>query len=1008
MPMHIDATFRTAQDISLDAFRAPEGAAAEFRDLTIEVNGRAFRVSFANPNAPDVSFASHSLFNTIFNRSSRTAVKARLDELVTALSERRAFARDVGSVVSVTGFRDNLRQTLRLERDEIAQAAGGKVAVYGFSGVRDPARPVVDRASEKVVNGQSVQVLTPQVINDYNRAIGLPGTDESAALTIAFMRDNDRHRWDYGRGQDDGNVSAADKDEWTAYLRGKDVDLFSKIRRACAEAAAGKRTGWAGEVARQGLMPTIHDLVRKNVDPRLVQENPDVNLVLGAVADCVAEIVETNFGELDVAGIDAKLDEIVARHAPVGKETFVKRVLDNVSMAAFWRQTSKHGLDFFKARGQAVVFDWTTFDGLRSDGTELGDKWWKRGDADVADHFGAAITNSEMRHLTSPKYAAKPGVGRLLRIEGSLTPEAAERAVAARLDDFDALDAQTLGHIVDDLEAGFALVDAAMFREAAVDLIKVLPWEAKISYLDSDGTVSSPAQLLALCESALQRVRERVAATTSPAVKAALIANVAAVFQAEVLKDPSIVEKIEEARVNRENEYRRGAASPLALRQLAGIDRGFGSKVFFSPRTGQPNELGQALLDAGDDVLESVRDFRLTVAAALGLPEENLFGSPAFKAFVMRAVRETGGDLKKIVAKLGTIRVAADAKAAVDAHLRTRIPLTPEAKKVFDRRGDWDLNRLVYNEAVDAMAHGRPVDVERLKRNADVICELCSQTVEFVADFAGRLNPDGVPDLRLSDDEVARLTDAYFDREGSAINSYRLTGREEYVARFADETASALLKAATLILGIQAYVHSCRTVAHELRESAASIREHFHLDDGLPLSERARATLERVDRIVERADALDALADQLTPARLKDIAINAVATRGKLVHGRTALAILRDLAAAGPIPTGVGTTNADHLANFARTFADDIKEAWADTLLEAAQEDEIGYDDGNTALKMAFATYLRENPAVKQFLDRESDESLLPEVMEHFDFENPEPGDPIRNVLDNVMAHGRL
>ena len=1004
MPIRIDAAFRNAQDITLDAFRVPEGEQGDFRDRTIEVDGRAYHVSFANPSAPDVRFASNRFFNIIFNRSSRAAVKDRIAELVAAFSERRAFVRDVGKSLSTTGFRDNVARTLESEREAISRAAGGKMAVYGFTDVRAGVSGLVNRMSRQEVDGETVDVMRSEFINGYNEDIGLPGTNDSAARTIVFVRDNDRGRWDYGQGQDGLNVKAADKDEWAAYLRGKDVDLFSKIRRARAEAAAGKRTGWAGEIARQGLLPAIHDMVRKNIDPRLVQENPDVNLVMGAVAEVVAEAADADFGELDMAGVDARLREIVARHAPAGKEDFVKRVLDNVATTSFWRQTSKLGLDFFKERGQTVVFDWTTFDGMRSDGAELEDKWWKRGDEDVGDRSGAAITNSEMRHLSGAKYAAKPGPGRLVRIEGSLAEDDARREAAARFDSFAALDRPTLVRVVADLEASFALADAQMFREAALDAVRSLSIEVWSEYCNGEGDLVSPMQANALCERVFERLKARIAGTTSLAAKAALLADPASVFQAELMKDPAIVEKIDEGRTSKANEYRHGVASPLALRQLAGVDRGFGGKVFFSQRTGRPNELGRALLAAGDDVLASVRDFRRTVAAALGVAEENLFGTHAFTAFVMRASREAGGDLKKIVSRLGTIRVAADARAAVDERLRTRPPMSAEAKQVFDRRGEWDLDRLVYNEAVAAMERGRPVDLERLRRNADVVRDLCTRTAGFVRDFSRRLNPDDVPELRLTDDEVSRLQDAYLDREGSAVNHYRLTGRETHVVRFEGETAAALLKATEFVVGLQDYASSCRETARDLRQRAEDMRAHFHLDEQ-PQTSRMRATAARADRLVERADGLDALAGQLTPERLKSFAVNAVATRGRLVHATAAIAILRDLAAGEPVPTGVGDTPAERLANFARAFADRIKTAWGGTLLEAAREDDIGYDDGNTTLKMVFSVYLRENPDVRRFLDREADESLVREVKEKF--EDTESGDPIWNVLDTVLAHGK-
>ena len=398
MPTRIDATFQNAQSITLDAFTPPAGAATPFKDATIRVGKDAFRVSFAGDGGVSVSFATTSFFH-LFQGARKTAVREQIQALVRERSELGSLAADIGKVVAVTGFRDNVERMLCREKANISRAAGGKLAHYGFSDVRERAVPLINRAAEGRAGG--APILTQQLINDYNESIGLPGTLDQASATIAFVRDNDRGAWPYNPALAAG-ISAQDQADWGAFLKGHDIDLFTKIRKARAEADGDKTTGWAGEIARQGLKGAVLDLVRKNLDPRVIRPNPDVNFVLNAVADAVIETVDTDFAGLDTAGIEARLREIVARHAPRGREDLAQAIFDNAATTAFWRQTSKLGLDFFKARGETVVFEWTKFDGAKTDGAELADKWWKRPDADVGDHAGVAVTNSEATTRASP------------------------------------------------------------------------------------------------------------------------------------------------------------------------------------------------------------------------------------------------------------------------------------------------------------------------------------------------------------------------------------------------------------------------------------------------------------------------------------------------------------------------------------------------------------------------------------------------------------------------------
>ncbi len=1036
MPIRIDAAFQRAEDITLDAFRAPAGAQGEFRDMVIEVDGRAFRVSFADPNDPRVRFAEYDLLKGLFYGSRRAAVLNRLKDLVA----RHSIARDLGEVAAATGFRENLKRTIRAEKGAIAQKAGGKFALYGFSAIRDPSLRLVNQmVAEGEEDGAVRTSICSQLINGYNEAIGLKGSDESAALTIAFVRDNDRRTWEYSEARDDDSITRKDRADWARFLRWRDLDIFSKIRRARSDATAGKRTGWAGEVVRHGLTAAVHDMVRKNTDPRVIKEFPDVNVVTGAVADSIVEIVDTDFGDLDIRGIEAKIAEIVARHAPEDKAPLARRILDHVAMTAFWRQTSKLGLDFFKSRGETVVFEWTTLDGKRTDGAELADKWWKDGETDVADHMGAPITNSEMRHLGSAKYAAKIGSGRVVRIEGALSAEDAGRIAAAQVERFAALDRGTLDRIAEDLEAGLDLMDAQTLRDLAADALANLPLDARDDYLDSHDSVSDPALMDALCARAFGRLRARIDAAPSAVVKAALLAGAADVFQAEILKDPEIVGNVERSRRFFRDSIRAGVPGPLVLRQLSGVERGLGGTAFFSPRTGRPNELGACLLNAGGDVMAQVGRLRRAFAGRFGIAEADALAHPAFRAFIPRVAREAKGSLDRVIAAMDDVFAAHEAKEAVMAHLRGRVPLLPDEQRIFIRRGEWDLDRLVYNEVKQARRQNRPADLDRLRRNGEVICEICARTRAFVREFARRVNPNDAPGLRLTEEETVRLENAYLDRLRSPVNEYRLQGKEKFTRDFDGEDEAALLQASRLCIELQEWAGACRRGAQALRGLAVEFGRRLRL--GMPLAhpaprnrtgeagaaepaqpqdpeearrrreERERREAGRIRELEARAAELEARAGLLTDERLRSLVIHAVATCGKRLHAMAALRLYRTMKAAGPLPTDIGETPKERIRNLMDALADRIRDTWLRTLEEEARVgEEVGHDDGDKAIVTAFALYLKETPEVKAFLDREVEDGVAAEISAELTArmdEIPE-GDPILYVADAVLSHGKL
>lgn len=943
MPTRIDATFQNAQSITLDAFTPPAGAATPFRDATIRVGKDAFRVSFAGDGGVAVSFATTSFFH-LFQRSRKTAVRERIRELV----QLKSVTEDVARAVSATGFRDNVARTMRAEAGNIRQAAGGKLAHYGFSDVRVQAFGIINGAA---VEPNGAHVMTHQLINDYNRVIGLDDST-NAATTIAFVRDNNQGMWRYDPlDRPSADICREDQEAWIRFLRGHDIDLFSKIRQARAEAADGKVTGWAGEIARQGIKGAVLDLVRKNLDPRVVRPNPDVNLVLNAVADAVIEAVDADFTGLDVRGVAARLREIVDRHAPRGRADLAWKMFDNAATCAFWRQTSKLGLDFFKARGQTVVFEWTTFDGLRSDGTELADKWWKRPEEDVRTHPGVAITNSEMRHLQGAKYAENPGAGRVVKIEGALSQAEAEQIVQEKVDRLKALPEADLRRIVADLKAGFAEMDATTFHDAARHALASLPQDVYLNYMMNDGTFEG-RDIRPMIEQAFRRLSEKLAATTSLVAQATLLSSLPEAFEAELLADPKIVADL--ASLRQSGEAEAVSVRTRNERTLAGLGGGRGGEVFFAPDTGRPNALGELLLGDGGDIAALVNELREKFAEKMGITADEALSHPAFKTFMPRAALAAHGDFGELVKALDTVKLASDAKD----DLVKRGALPRPADRLFARRGDWDLNRLIFNEAVAAKAASRDVDLKKLARNADGLREICRGAQDFAAHVAQQVNPEDVEGLRLTDAERARLEDAYLDRENSSVRAYRLSGSDAEFQKIGSE---------------------------------------------------AEAILRKTEELV---DALRAEAKGLPDDQFKSLVIDSVATRAKPVHATVALAALAATRNGEPMPLDNGATTTERLRNFARALADRIWPDWGEAKRAAAvdmaaADGAWGHDDGNTSMRMFFTAYLKANPHVAAFLDRTVNGETVAGVMD-YDRSALAPDDPLPHVLELIGAYGQL
>ena len=974
MSNHIDASFRTVNDINYDSLRLV-GGRAEVR--TITVGDEDYKITFANNGKVSVSFANTSFFH-LFMGSAKTAVKEKIQELVDLNQERvdlNSFVKDVSNVVVKTSLTDNLVRTLTKKTGTLVSAPEGKFAHYGFSGVRERSTRGINLVSGRIGNGKAGVAgnqlngspkVHSQLISVYNLLLDLHEDNLNAAKTIAFVRDNNNGTLNLENleGDDewdpDAGYSKEEIRDWCEHLKGKDLDLFSKIRGAKAEANAGKTTGWAGEILRQGLDGAVRDMVRKNLDPRIQDKFPDCDFLISGVAKAIIEVSEMEIGNLSEEAICERIKEIVAKYAPTGKADAALRVFNDVATCAFWRQTSKQGLEFFRNRGEPIVFDWTRFNGEKMDDVELENKWWKNGDEDVGDHYGVAITNSEMRHIIKwEKNGFNADGNSVIKVGGGLSQSAVEERISRNVDELGHLPADEIARITADLTVSFRSMKASDFYGAAEHILMALP---DVGWLDRNSKLASDQGIFwtRAIEDTLGRVKARINAVKSPVVKAAMLMNSAALFEAEFLKDPTLLDRLSSREdMPEDNEQAQQVpANVICTRRLAGLDRGRGMDVFFSPDTGRPNALGELVLHAADGDVQNlvgiVSRLKENFASKFGCQAGEAFAHPAFRSYLVRAAASVvGKNVDGLIGMLDLVKGAYDAKLAVKNHLAGLGELSKEVQELYDRRGDWDIDRLVFKEVQSAMQDQRDVDLQKLKKEVEDIRDICAKTIAFVGEISDEL---GKADIQLDEDERRRLADSYLDRDLSAVRNYRVDGTGSERSNYDDEYPEVLAK------------------------TKAQIQTLLDLSKGT-----------------------------LPSQVFKSLVIIGVAHAAKDRTLKIAFTALNAAMKGGPFTDVKGKTKAEKAENAIRTLADRVRE---DILREFAEgDDPMGYDELTTITRLYLNAYFAADPSLKRIFDEiATDSDAMDQIQQtYIDLRtDPNSDNVTTNLFEEVSQYGML
>ena len=390
----------------------------------IKVNHNVYRISIGKNGRVDVRF-NGGCFNFMRQRSldrMRQAMQAQYDKFKAdyqAAAPRPDLYEDFEGQFSPALNWSRDATDAALEKRFGEDAGGREVVLYGYHDVRTA---VADKLED--------HNATPTSIDYYNKLCGID------PVTLTFenlpgILDGIRNNTLQAKVPTEANIPRFRGIQWAHFLHenaGK-VDIFAKIRQYKTAAenpkTFKKETGWVGEAARKGIDAMMEALVRKNI--------PGDEL----------RILNHNLDDRDVTALSHFFQQLAARDGRATAEERETLMLDGLAYAGYsqvtldhrdallelatkvmrnmvFRQTSKLGLEFCRQEKIPVMFQWSNHEGvsLANNGNAILDTWWKDPGDSIHNHYGATITQSEMRHVMKMQAAPKGGKLDLLKFSG--------------------------------------------------------------------------------------------------------------------------------------------------------------------------------------------------------------------------------------------------------------------------------------------------------------------------------------------------------------------------------------------------------------------------------------------------------------------------------------------------------------------------------------------------------------------------------------------------------------
>ena len=380
------------------------------QEAVIKVNHNTFTVKILEDGDVNVSFKG-GRFN-LFRGHTKTRLR---DQIRSQVDAWRNAATQPSKDAIKTAIAGKTQEALSkvfpyAPGTEDIDAGGTEVAVYGFSGIR------TDNYDSAVSHN-----ITHVTIDRYNQGIGvLYGSVGLSSIQdiLSGIQNGTIQRNPGQSGIPDEKLMA-----WVQFLKRDEnfakINIFGRLNEYInigdrPSTADMNLTGWKGEFARKGTQEAMEAFVRKNVS------GSSANAIDGSYITPLAQVLTSiaRAGTLNEQSIMSALETAAEKTGSDPSKLFL--ALNDIVQCAFFRQTSKLGLDFFKERGTPVMFYWTNHQGLAMPDTNraLTDKWWHNPHADITEHYGANITFSEMRHVMKMQKSTAGTPLTLAKVEG--------------------------------------------------------------------------------------------------------------------------------------------------------------------------------------------------------------------------------------------------------------------------------------------------------------------------------------------------------------------------------------------------------------------------------------------------------------------------------------------------------------------------------------------------------------------------------------------------------------
>ncbi len=389
-------TVNNVNQINASAF--VENETNQLVNGTIRLGKSVYNVKFENG---DIKVGFKNWFLNLFSRNRSSEIKTQLASKLTAdkfvISESFNAAKKIGSKGGVK-----------------------QVILYGMSEVREVGKKAINKANDELKSqGKGFKTTT---VDTYNASIGIdwvPGQKDPVTM-FASIRNG---TVDSKMTEDEINsyndfIEPETRAEWKQFLQhnADKVDIFKKIADFVNEGSKppvkdAKKTGWADQVRKFGEDAALKGFILKQLSPALRRDylaDGTIDKYVKVLKECVAK---TNEGSLTKREYEAILNKYFPHHDEmINKHThhddfYGRRDFNDVITTAFFRQTSKLGLEPFQSKGIKVVFQWTNKQGrsmnTQQNKADLHNKWWLNNNYEKAANkqkYGS-ITYSEMRHV---------------------------------------------------------------------------------------------------------------------------------------------------------------------------------------------------------------------------------------------------------------------------------------------------------------------------------------------------------------------------------------------------------------------------------------------------------------------------------------------------------------------------------------------------------------------------------------------------------------------------------